>query len=341
MNKYTDDKIDNMLKVYCTREEEAYTFRMPSPGIGFKSIIAAVIAIVLLTGVCFLPNLFSNEDSGFVIVANATTLDKSGISSADEITTDNFVTLKSKSSNIVFFDFDEIINADAPQDDLVRKYLFQSFAQNLHIDVVGEDIETITYTPSQGVLSVLKCSSADQRYKCLVFDYKTSKESITIDYGEQDLYQIAFNPVYDNNSSYKEVFYFEGYDKVTEKYYYENKNYYEENEGNKPYDIVSEVGRGYRSEAKPVATEEEIAKLSQYSKENDMESFFALQNKIFERLVNDVTIDVTVTKTNGSIHTKTLQLCYIPCDSPEYEDYKELQYVSPSTGTISAKIIEE
>ena len=157
MNNFNDDKLDKMLKAYCTREED-FTFNKPKK-IKHTALIAACLVLVILAGVMFIPSLSPKKEHSFTIVANAQTLDEEGLATKDEINHDAYVTFATvDSSNIVFFDFDEPLLADVPEYNIVKNYLFHNFFTNFYISVEGEDIETITYKASDGGFNLTICS---------------------------------------------------------------------------------------------------------------------------------------------------------------------------------------
>jgi len=296
-------------------------------------VVAAAVVLIMLVGMCFVPNLFHSDDSSFIIVANAQALDNDGIASAEEITTNEFVELKSVGNTAVFYDFNRILNENADGNNLVQKYLFHSFAKLLHIDVVGENIETISYKLNKGVLCAASVPQED-RYQYLTFDYDKAITEYTIDYDNQANYQIAFNPVNMVGSDYDTVFVIKEYDENKEIKTVEYVNEYPDSANG-----IEELGRGFKSSAPTIVTDEEIETLKTYIKSEDMVGFFNYQNKIFERIINETTLDITVTKTDGSAETKTLQLRYNPVVITESDNYLDNQILTPSEGTISAKLM--
>ncbi len=346
MSKYSEEQTDRMLRAYHANMSDTYTFT-PVRKVRLPQIVAACVALLLIAGVCFIPAHQLGTDSGFIIVANAQSLDEAGIASADEITSDAFVEIKSDSYPVITFDFDCILDPDAKEYDLTQKYLFHAITMNLDFDVVGEDIETITYKTNKGVFVLSYHPDGKDSYynnKCIFVGYDSPTTEHTINYEDQDKYQFSFNPVYDDSYSY---------DFVTKYYSYANpeQNYshsfsdkdelvFSEDSGelNAKYGWVSSYGSGYRSSAPTAATDEEIEALRAYAKADDMVGFFNYQNKVFERIINEVTIDITVTKKNGKSQTQTLELCYTPDIITSAEDYLDDQTRTYSTGTISAKL---
>lgn len=351
MSNFNDEKLDKMLKAYCTRDDETFTFKKPKK-IKHTALIAACLVLVIMAGIIFIPNLFPHEEHSFIIVANAQSLDEEGIASADEITKDAFVELENICGNIVTFDFDEILWEDAPYYDITKSFVFHSFRTNLNINVVGEDIKTITYKFSDGCFypSHIEASNKldDEERKMLnhmiAFSYDGARQEYTYDYDENTLVHLAFNPVYSADATYESAGrYFSspyeyarshsGYN-CTESYVYsENKD-----------ELVAEYGwariisGGLRSSAPTVVTEDEQAALREYAKSDDMVGFFNFQNQIFKRLVDGITIDITVTFTSGETVKKTLELTYTPKEVTNAEWYTDKPTNTYSNGTISARI---
>lgn len=349
MNNFNDDKLDKMLTAYCTRENETFTFTKPKK-VKHTALIAACLVLVILAGIIFIPHLLPHKEHSFIIVANAQSLDEKGIASADEITKDAFVEFENLCGNMVFFDFNNKLNTNAREIDLVKTYLFQSFATNLSINVVGEDIETITYKPNRGAIS-LAVGNQDEteemvydRNHTVLFGYNASSPEYTINYDEHKYSQIAFNPVYDENAEYefvsKAFSYKDPKDNVQGGYLRtDNLAFSEDSDalGNQ-YGWVSILGFGYRTNAASVVTAEEKKTLESYINADDMVGFFNFQNQIFKRLVDGTTIDVTVTFTSGETVTKTLELTYTPAEVTDAEYNINKQSNTPSNGTVSAKL---
>lgn len=343
MSKYSMEQTDKMLRTYHTCMPDTYSFRKPSKT-HFTSVIAACVAILLIAGACFIPASFSGNDSSFIIVANAQTLDETGIASADEITPDAFVEIKSDSYPIVEFDFDCVLDSDAKEYDLTKKYLFHTVYMNLNLDVVGENIETITYKVNNGAINLTYCSEEGTNSKFFHTGYDHPHTEYTIDYADRDRYHLTFHPIYDSNYTYERVTKFYSYANPEQNYSHsfcdtDELVYSEDSEElHAKYGWVSSYGSGYISSAPTAATEEEIESLRAYATADNMVGFFNYQNKVFERIINQVTIDITVTKTNGKTETKTLELCYTPDEITSAEGYLDDQSRTYSTGTISAKI---
>lgn len=346
MSKFSDEQTDRMLRTYYSCKQEEYSFSPPRRR-RLTPIIAACLAVAVIAGVCFIPANRPDPDSGFIIVANAETLDEAGLASADEITTDSFVEIRNDSNTMVTFDFDCILDPDAKEFDLTQTYLFHSISMNLDFHVVGEDIESVTYKTNKGIFTLLYCPEGRDSIHnsaCVFVGYDSPTTECTIDYDEIEKYQFSFNPIYNDGYSY---------DFSTKYYSYVNP---EDNHHNgflstddlefsenseelyEKYGWVSSFGNGIRTSAPTAATREEIDALRAYAVADDMVGFFNYQNKVFERIINEVTIDITVTKTDGTTYTKTMELCYTPDLITNAEGYLEDQTRTLSTGTISARL---
>ena len=349
MNNFNDEKLDKMLKAYCTREEETFNYTRPKK-VKHTALIAACLVLVMLAGICFIPSLIPHKEHNFIIVANAQTLDEAGLASADEITKDAFVELKNLCGNIVYFDFNNKFSTDARDIDLVKTYLFQSFATNLSINVVGEDIETITYKPNRGAMSLSYGDGEETeelielRNHIVGFSYKYSEPEYTVNYDEQKYVSISFNPVYDENAEYEHVTksfsYKDPKDNTTHGYLLTDNLAFSEDSDSlgAQYGWVSSIGSGYRTNAVSAVTAEEKETLESYINADDMVGFFNYQNQIFKRLVDGTTVDVTVKFTSGETLTKTLELTYTPIEVTEVDNYLHNQFNTYSDGHISAKL---
>ncbi len=354
MNNFSDDKLDKMLKAYCTRENEAFVYKKPKK-IKHTALIAACLVLVILAGVIFIPNLFPHKEHSFIIVANAKSLDKSGLASADEITADAFVELENVCGNLVYFDFDEVLCENAEPYDLTKNFVFHNFVTNLNINVAGDDIKTVTYKVHGGAFSPLHASLntkgpsdgpdfIETVNHVITFSYERALTEYTYEYDKDMLVQLSFNPVYSEGATYESVGRFfsspyeyarahSGYN-CTESYVYSENS----DELKEKYGWASLIGSGYRSSSPSVVTEEEKAKLKEFAENDDMVGFFNFQNQIFKRLIDGTTIDVTVTTHNGASETKTLELMYTPKEVTTSEWYTDNPNNCYSNGNISAKL---
>ncbi|MBR3988610.1 MAG: hypothetical protein IKK10_04830 [Clostridia bacterium] len=351
MSNYNDEKLDKMLKSYCTLENETFTFSKPKK-IKRTALIAACLVLVILAGIVFVPSLMPHKEHNFIIVANAQTLDEEGIASADEITRDAFVELENLCGNLVIFDFDEVLLEDAPYYDITKSFLFHSFKTNLNINVAGEDIKTVTYKFSDGsfvpvhIKDYNKFDNEDKEMHnhIISFSYELSRQEYTYNYDKNTTIHLGFNPVYTPDATYESAGrYFsspyeyarfhKGYN-CTESYVYSEN----EDELKAKFGWARTISGGLKSSAPTVVTEEEQETLREYARANDMIGFFNYQNQIFKRLVDGTTIDVTVTFTSGETVTKTLELIYTPKEVTNAEFYDENPTNTYSNGTISARL---
>ena len=351
MNNFNDEKLDKMLKAYCTREEEAFNYTKPKK-VKHTALIAACLVLVMLAGICFIPSLIPHKEHNFIIVANAQTLDEAGLASADEITKDIFVELENVSGNLVHFDFDEILWADAPYYDITKSFLFHSFVTNLNINVVGEDIETVTYKFSNGCFtpshikdySKLDDENREHRDNFIAYSFNHSCQEYTYDYNKDILVRLCYNPVYSPDATYEGTArYFSSpfeYAKAHKGYNCTESYVFSDNEEEliAQFGWARKISAGVKSSAPTVVTDEERAILCEYAKADDMVSFFNYQNQIFKRLVDGTTLDVTVTFKTGESVTKTLELIYTPKEVTNAEFYDEKPANTYSNGNISAKL---
>ena len=350
MNNFNDEKLDKMLKAYCTREEEAFTYTKPKK-VKHTALIAACLVLVMLAGICFVPSLIPHKEHSFIIVANAQSLDEEGIASADEITKDAFVELENVSGNLVRFDFDEILWEDAPYYDITKSFLFHSFVTNLNINVVGEDIETIAYKFSKGAFQPIGFSNykddpeiIERIYQSICYDNERAFSEFTYNYEEHPLILLSYTPVHTEGATYQ---YAARYFSSPYEYAKDHKGYnctesyvYSDNEEEliAQFGWARKISAGLKSSAPTVVRDEERALLREYAKNDDMVSFFNYQNQIFKRLVDGTTLDVIVTFKTGESVTKTLELMYTPKEVTDTEFYEEHPTNTLSNGNISAKL---
>ena len=297
--------------------------------ITFKRAVAMVAALVLVFTVIFIPS--NNSKSSFVIIANAeSTADSatpdSDTATGDELNTESFVELKSEEPNYIYYNFNYILDENAEDTDLVRKYLFHSFNKYLNITVEGNDIETITYKINNGSLSSYTLTHVSDTQKTIHVKNTSSQmqTEMTIDYDKQDITSFKFNPVTSQDDFHCNLDKF----MVTDTGEVTNESF-----------GSSIIGYGHKDN-NTLATREEIKMLRKYIKNDDMVGFYNYQNQIFKRLIDGITLDITVTKTNGKIETQTLEFLYTPDlieELPEYNDAIEKNQTL-STGTLSARI---
>lgn len=297
--------------------------------ITFKRAVAMVATLVLVFTIIFVP--MKDSKSSFVIIANAesttdnATPDDSELS-GNVLNTERFVEIYSNEPNYIQYNFNYILDENAEPTDLVRRYLFHSFNKHLNIAVDGEDIKTITYKVSNGSLSGYTMLHADRNVK-KIHVRNTSADfatEMTIDYDQQDKTEFRFNPLVSTDDFHCDI----PGAVVTDK-------------GELITENTSEYVIGYGFiDNNTLATEEEIETLRQYIKNDNMVGFYNYQNEIFKRLIDGITLDITVTKLNGETETQTLEFMYTPDvlkELPNNTDAIE-KHQTLSTGTLSARI---
>ena len=322
--------------------------------ITFPKVVAVAAAIALIfTMILITPdNATQNNKYSFSIVANAQSSSEDS-AAGEKLNTESFVELKSDEPNYIFYNFNYILDENADNTDLVKKYLFHSFNKHLNIQVKGKNIDSITYKINKGSLSSYTMTSIDNTGKTLVVKNATAKteSELSMCYNEQSMTSFRFNPVESTDDFHchsKQYFALDSGEIVdtqthndTNEYYLSNKtniNHYDYYfiKNNHQSDII---GYGYK-EKNCLATPSEINKLKEYVINNDMIGFYNYQNQIFKRIIDDITLNVTVTMNNGETQTKTIEFLYTPDvikELPKYNDAIE-KGQTLSTGTISARI---
>lgn len=334
MIRFKDDLNKELSHINCTApstEIIAKARPIHKPTAYIPRIAAAAVVLVLLAGICFAPNLFGTKENSFTIYAGA-----------EELSSKYFVDLNSNDPNYIKFNFNYILDEDAEPTDITRRYLFHSFSKQLNLSVTGEDIETITYKINQGSITASKYDPTIGKNGVLNFKntYSNTDSSIVVDYTDQSNWNFSFNPV------------------LSDAEFYSNKQTYIALAGTGRITTINEfavlddngmllevkdheyICEGYMLSDAPLATEEEIEKLRSYAKADDMIGFYNYQNEVFERIIDEITLSVTVTKTDGTTETKTVQLCYTPTEVTSLENLSDSPSETLSNGTISAKLIE-
>lgn len=301
------------------------------PATYIPRIAAAAIVLVLLAGVYFAPSLFSNKENSFTIYAGA-----------EELSSKYFVDLNSNDPNYINFNFNYILDETAEPTDITKRYLFHSFEKKLDLTVKGEDIETITYKINQGSITASKYDQTNGKNGILSFKntYSNTDSSIVVDYTDQSNWNFSFNPVmpgaefYSHKQTYIAL---AGTGRITTI-----KEFAVLDDNGMLLEVKDHeyICTGYMLSDAPLATEEEIEKLRSYAKADDMIGFYNYQNEIFKRIIDEITLSVIVTKTDGTTETKTVQLCYTPTEVTSLENLSDSPSETLSNGTISAKLIE-
>lgn len=295
-------------------------------------LVAAAIVLVLLAGICFAPYLFKNEENSFIIYAGA-----------EELSDKYFVDLNSNDPNYIKFDFNQILDENAEPTDITRRYLFHSFEKKLDLTVKGENIKYITYKINKGSLTATirkDLLGTGQSGLGIMNSFGEDDSIIKINYADQKDTTFSFNFAVpkDNFFSGSPEHYSAIADtgeivKVNDVVILENNVF----EALPEYNAIA---AGYKYDCTPLATEEEIEKLREYIYADDMIGFYNYQNQIFKRIIDEITIDITITKTDDSTETKTLQLCYTPTEVTSAERTNTNHSYTLSNGTLSAKLIK-
>lgn len=304
--------------------------------ISFKKATLIAASLILVLTMIFIP--LQNNKSSFVIIANAETIDSTG----DELNTDNFIEINGISENYIKYNFCYILDKNSSDTELYKKYLFHSFDKILDIKIKGNDIEKITYKMNNGSLTTFTSKQIDEsntQYN-LNNSNSISQTQITIDYDDQDNTSFYINPICSSvNQYYNEnemLFSLKGTGEIVDSSVDAIVN-----ENGEIIDFASREinGSGYIDE-KTLATKEEIQKLREYIENDDMVGFHNYQNLIFKRIIENMTLDVTIEKTNGKTETKTIEFLYTTDEFKESKlfYYDITQTISMSSGTLSARI---
>ena len=297
--------------------------------ITFKKAVLIAASFILVLTMTFVP--FRNNKSSFVIIANAeATADSAtpdfGKITGDELNTETFVEIKSNEPNYIHYNLNYILDKNAEPTDLAKRYLFHSFNKSLNIVIEGEDIEKITYKINNGSLSSYTMLHADRNVKKIKVSNTSADfgSELTINYNQQSVTYFRFNPVISTDTFHNNL-----------------SSHLITDTG----EIISGpsfstiIGYCYEDDT-TLATDNEIETLKQYIAKDDMVGFYNYQNQIFKRLIDGITLDVTVTKTNGKTETQTLEFLYTPDELKELPDNNEAieKNQTLSTGTLSARI---
>ena len=303
--------------------------------ITFQKIAAVAACIAILFTVILIPSdkNSSKNNSGFTIVANAQSSSEDN-AKGDVLNTENFVVLNSEKDNLLQYNFSYVLDENAHPSEISKKYLFHSFSKRLDIKIEGENIETITYKIHNGTLGCVSLTGEND-HKLISncgASYGKDKSEFTVNYNEQKYLDYGFSPIGDPDWDYKDYcILLNTGEFATETITTNDPSYI--------------AGIGYKDD-NTLATEEEIETLRKYAKKDDMVGFYNYQNQIFKRLIDGITLDVTVTKTDGSKETQTVEFLYTPdiLKEIEYDNRTNPQsaffdnMLTQSTGTLSARI---
>ena len=304
--------------------------------ITFKKAVLIAASFILVLTMTFVP--FRNNKSSFVIIANAeATADSatpdSGKITGDTLNTETFVEIKSNEPNLIEYNFNYVLNENADPSNPAQKYLFYTFSKQMNIAIEGDDIDTVTYKINNGCLGGCLTKKLDNHTVISSVGNTNGqhKTDFTVDYNEYEYISFGFTPSTD-------------YDINQKRYNLLDTGEFAKGTitSDDPYSVV---GMGVMSDG-TLATEEEIKMLSKFAKNDDMVGLYNYQNQIFKRLIDNITLDIIITKTDGKKETQTLEFLYTPDvitkDTLIAEDDFEGSFfdhlTTESTGTLSARI---
>ncbi len=308
--------------------------------ISFKKATLIAASFLLVLTMIFIP--FQDTKSSFVIIANAEATPDSYTATGDELNTESFVELNSEEPNYIFYNFNYVLDENAEDTDLVRKYLFHSFDKILNIRIEGEDIDTVTYKINNGSLTSYTFKTIDANTTEYRLDNTTgdTQSQIILDYEKQAQTSFFLNPINSSVDHYNHksemMWVIKDTGEITDTTIDPVYNEYGEIIDYSSNEIS---GCGYKDN-QTLASSEEIEKLREYIKNDDMIGFHNYQNEIFKRIIENITLDVTVTRTNGNTETKTLEFLYTPepFRRSQLAYYDTTQSITMSAGTLSARI---
>lgn len=331
MIKFKDELNKELSHITCKAStQELITNAKPNhtPSYFIPRIAAAVLVLVLLAGVCFMPNLLDKKENSFTIYAGA-----------QKLSSDYYVDLNSNDPNYIKFDFNQILDENAEPTDITKRYLFHSFEKKLDLNIVGKDIENITYKINKGSLTAVIVKNLDTENSTLEFKNSFSDENsiITIKYDEQSHTTFSYNFAVPKDDFFQSPEHYSALAETGEIVIKTNTLTNNTTESTPKHNIIAS---GYKYDCIPLATAEEIECLKKFAKNNDMVGFYNYQNQVFKRIIDGTTIDITVEKTSGEKETKTLQLCYTPTEINNANTTSENHSYTLSNGTLSSKLIE-
>lgn len=313
----------------------------------YRALIAATLVIAIITGVIFVPPLFDQgSDYSFAVYAGAV-----------EISDDKFVVIDSDASNFVKFNFLEELDETAEPTEITKKYLFHSFEKTFKLKISGENIDGFIFHVNKGSLTCYELSENNKTgFEALDVsntDNSYSKEDshILMSYHQQNNLIFRINPVCPTSGLVRTAY---GLNELTpyialadtgeiitdEKFreMFPHKNHIDaEALGYSP------IAYGYNYLLPPAATGEEIEKLKEFAKADDMVGFYNYQNQIFKRLIDQMSIDILVRKNDQSKYyyeTVRLQFCYNPIEVTENDVASSNHSESLSKGTLSAMLVD-
>ncbi|MBQ2971493.1 MAG: hypothetical protein IJE16_02960 [Ruminococcus sp.] len=336
------DKINNelgYLKATGTAQDIINSTEHTNKVITFKRAVAMVATLVLVFIIIFIPS--NNSKGSFVIIANAESVKSGATPDTNEVTgdildTENFVEISDGDSNVLTYNFNYVLDENADPADIAKKYLFHNFSKEIDIAIKGDDIETVTYKINNANLVgfIIKDSEKNEMtISSAGISNSKNQTDFAMDYDDHKYTHFVFGPPKEINEDNESPNY-----KLLDTGELTTKTIV----SNDPGDVV---GIGVMDE-NTVVTKDEIEMLRKYAKNDDMVGFYNYQNQIFKRIIDSITLDITVTKTNGKTETQTLEFLYTPDILTEIIETDETNQNSPffdctathSTGTLSAKI---
>ncbi len=323
--------------------------RKPVKKYTFTGLIAATLAVVIIAGIFLIPNLFDTGSKySFTVYAGA-----------EELNDKKFVVISEDDENFIHFDFSKILDENANAEDITRRYLFHSFEKRFKLKIEGESIYNVTYYISDGTLMCYEKSyytNSDEYYGVSFWDTYTKngvqKNSIYLGYDRQDNVTFSLNPSEPVNNTIRMHYDLEKLppyialpetgeiltDENFDPYFPDQIHVNAEALGYTP------IAYGFKSDSESFATEEEIAKLTEYAKANDMVNFYNFQNQIFKRVIDEIELHVFVwtNEARTEYEAVVIKLNYNPIEVTE----ADLKTANPnhsyslSKGTLSAKLAD-
>ncbi len=356
MKKQLDDELSYITLSVSEEEIIMKAKRKPAHKSFVPRLVAAMIALILIATVCLIPMFTgnNNEDNKYSFVVYA---------GAQEIPQDKFVVINDDETNFVHFDFNKILDENADPEDITKRYLFHSLRKDFKLKIEGENIDHFEFFINKGILTeyeqlYLTNPSNYGEPAGVSSDFSYSEDGkpeniIIAYYWTQNKVTYSINPVCPTNpftlmgmnapelTSY--IALPDTGDIVTdEKFgiYYPDKLHVDaEALGYNP------IAYGFRTDEESAVTDEEIAKLREYAKADDMVGFYNYQNQIFKRLFDEVYIDILVYKTTTTepyyyYETVRLEFCYNPIEVTSKDVASTNRSETLSKGTLSARLVD-
>ncbi len=338
----------NTIRLAATEEDIIKTTkRKPAFSPLLPRVAAAVLVLVLLCGICFMPNLFGKDKNSFTIYAGA-----------EELNDKRFVVISDDEDNFIHFDFNKILDENADLTDITRRYLFYSFEKRFNLRIEGENIYNVKYFINNGTLVGYEKSVPNKHGDYGVSFWSTYTKNgernngIYIGYDRQSRATFSLTPTEPLNDCVRFLHQLKDMppyialkdsgkivtDDNFNNYFPDQIHVDAEAFGHSP------IAYGFKSETPSIATDEEIQKLREYLNADDMTGFYNFQNQIFKRIIDKIQIDAIIytNSARNQFEIVTIQLCYNPITVTE-EDLKgrsNNHSESLSKGTVSAKLID-